>query len=90
MMILISIKKRIVLGNGNKYKTPAGFSDYQLERNYKSKDSTDVVLNVKVSRHGPMNGLITGLDNKKPVNVLIYTQQPIHILDAVYTLSHAK
>jgi penicillin amidase len=38
-----------------------------------------------------MNGLITGLDNKKPVAMSwIYTQQPIHILDAVYTLSHAK
>jgi penicillin amidase len=45
------------------------------------------VLNVKVSRHGPvMNGLITGLDNNEPVAMSwIYTQQPIHILDAVYT-----
>jgi penicillin amidase len=38
-----------------------------------------------------MNGLITGLDNNEPVAMSwIYTQQPIHILDAVYTLSHAK
>jgi penicillin amidase len=37
-----------------------------------------------------MNGLITGLDNNEPVMSWIYTQQPIHILDAVYTLSHAK
>jgi penicillin amidase len=37
-----------------------------------------------------MNGLITGLDNNEPVAMSwIYTQQPIHILDAVYTLSHA-
>jgi penicillin amidase len=36
-----------------------------------------------------MNGLITGLDNNEPVAMSwIYTQQPIHILDAVYT--HAK
>jgi penicillin amidase len=36
-----------------------------------------------------MNGLITGLD--EPVAMSwIYTQQPIHILDAVYTLSHTK
>jgi penicillin amidase len=35
-----------------------------------------------------MNNLIVGLDNKKPVYVLV-TQQPIHILDAVYALSHA-
>jgi hypothetical protein len=32
-----------------------------------------------------MNGLITGLDDNNGSNVLIYTQQPIHILDAVYT-----
>jgi penicillin amidase len=38
-----------------------------------------------------MNGLITGLDDNEPVAMSwIYTQQPIHILDAVYTLSHAK
>jgi penicillin amidase len=31
-----------------------------------------------------MNGLITGLDNNEPVAMSwIYTQQPIHILDAV-------
>jgi penicillin amidase len=39
--------------DGNKYKTPAGFSDYIIRGNYQSKDTTDVVLNVKVSRHGP-------------------------------------
>jgi penicillin amidase len=32
--------------DGNKYKTPAGFSDY-TRGNYQSKDTTDVVLNVK-------------------------------------------
>jgi penicillin amidase len=76
--------------DGNKYKTPAGFSDYTIRGNYQSK--TLLMLNVKVSRHGPvMNGLITGLDNNEPVAMSwIYTQQPIHILDAVYTLSHAK
>jgi penicillin amidase len=38
-----------------------------------------------------MNGLIAGLDDKKPVAMSwIYTQQPIYILDAVYALSHAK
>ncbi|MFT4983151.1 MAG: penicillin amidase [Flavobacterium sp.] len=80
-------------GNGNKYKTPTGFSDYVIRKEIiKVKDTTDVVLNVKVSRHGPvMNGLITGLDDKKPVAMSwIYTQEPIHILDAVYILSHAK
>jgi penicillin amidase len=38
-----------------------------------------------------MNGLITGLDNNEPVAMSwIYTQQPIHILDAVYTLTCKK
>jgi penicillin amidase len=46
-----------------KYKTPTGFSNYLNV--IKVKDSADVVLNVKVSRHGPiMNNLIVGLDNK--------------------------
>jgi penicillin amidase len=79
--------------NDNKYKTPTGFSDYITRKEIiKVKDSTDVVLNVKISRHGPvMNGLIAGLDDKKPVAMSwIYTQQPIYILDAVYALSHAK
>jgi penicillin amidase len=55
------------------------------------KDSTDIVMNVKVSRHPIMNDLIDGLNAKKPVAMSwIYTQQPLHILDAVYELSHAK
>jgi penicillin amidase len=37
-----------------------------------------------------MNGLITGLDNNEPVAMSWIYTQPIHILDAVYTLSHAK
>jgi penicillin amidase len=51
-----------------------------------------VVLNVKITRHGPVvNDLIDGLKNDKPVALSwIYTQQPIQILDAVYELSHAK
>ena len=77
----------------NEYLTPNGFSKYEIrKKTIKVKDSTDVVLNVKVSRHGPiMNDLIIGLTADKPVAMSwIYTQQPIHILDAVYALSHAK
>jgi penicillin amidase len=34
--------------DGNKYKTPAGFSDYTIrEEIISKKDTTDVVLNVK-------------------------------------------
>jgi penicillin amidase len=80
-------------GDANAYKTPKGFSQYVIRKKIiKVKDTADVVLNVKVSRHGPiMNDLIDGLSSKKPVSLSwIYTQQPIQILDAVYQLSHAK
>jgi penicillin amidase len=80
-------------GDANAYKMPSGFSTYEIrKKNIKVKDSADVILNVKVSRHGPiMNDLIDGLNKDKPVAMSwIYTQQPIQILDAVYALSHAK
>ena len=79
--------------NANEYKIPNGFSAYEIRKKaIKVKDSADVVLNVKVTRHGPvMNDLIDGLHQDKPVAMSwIYTQQPIQILDAVYALSHAK
>ncbi|MFV5691181.1 penicillin acylase family protein [Flavobacterium sp. LT1R49] len=79
--------------NANAYKTPKGFNAYEIrKKTIKVKDSVDVVLNVKVSRHGPiMNDLIDGLNKNKPIAMSwIYTQQPIQILDAVYRLSHAK
>jgi penicillin G amidase len=77
----------------NAYKTPNGFSSYEIrKKTIKVKDTVDVVLNVKVTRHGPiMNDLIDGLNKDKPVAMSwIYTQQPIQILDAVYRISHAK
>ncbi len=76
-----------------KYKTPDGYKNYEIRKEViKVKDSSDVVLTVKVSRHGPiMNDLIAGLDKNKPVALSwIYTQQPIMLLQAVYQLSHAK
>ena len=79
--------------DANKYKTPSGFSSYETRKKIiKVKDSTNVVLNLKVSRHGPvMNDMIDGLNKDKPVAMSwTYTQQPIQILDAVYMLSHAK
>lgn len=79
--------------DANKYKTPNGFSDYELRKKViKVKDSSDVLLNVKISCHGPiMNDMIEGLDKNKPVALSwIYTQQPIQILEAVYILSHSK
>jgi penicillin amidase len=79
--------------DAKKYKTPTGFKDYEIRKKIiKVKDTSDVILNIKVSRHGPIvNDLIDGLNKNQPVALSwIYTQQPIQILDAVYILSHAK
>ncbi|SMP37390.1 penicillin amidase [Flavobacterium hercynium] len=80
-------------GDSNQYQTPNGFSTYETrKKTIKVKDSSDVVLTLKSSRHGPiMNDLLERLDRKNPIAMSwIYTQQPIQILDAVYGLSHAK
>ena len=79
--------------DASQYKTPTGFATYESrKKTIKIKDTSDVVLTVKSSRHGPiMNDLLANLKSKKPVAMSwIYTQQPIQILDAVYGLSHAK
>ena len=80
-------------GDSSQYHTPAGFAKYEsIKKTIKVKDTSDVVLTIKSSRHGPlMNDLLERLDRKNPIAMSwIYTQQPIQILDAVYGLSHAK
>ncbi|OXB06666.1 penicillin acylase family protein [Flavobacterium plurextorum] len=80
-------------GDLNQYQTPTGFAAYEVrKKTIKVKDTSDVVLTIKSSRHGPvMNDLLDHLDKKNPIAMLwTYTQQPIQILDAVYGLSHAK
>lgn len=81
------------VGDSNQYQTPTGFAAYETrKKTIKVKDTSDVVLTIKSSRHGPiMNDLLDRLDRKNPIAMSwIYTQQPIQILDAVYGLSHAK
>ena len=81
------------LADANKYQTPNGLESYETRsKTIKVKDSSDVILNVKISRHGPiMNDILEGLHQQNPVAMSwIYTQQPIHILDATYSLCHAK
>ncbi|WP_456313639.1 penicillin acylase family protein [Pseudomonas shirazensis] len=81
------------VGDSTQYQTPTGFAAYKtIKKTIKVKDSSDVVLTVKSSRHGPiMNDLLERLDRKNPIAMSwTYTQQPIQILDAVYGLSHAK
>jgi penicillin amidase len=79
--------------NKNQYQTQKGYQNYEIvNKIIKVKDSSDVVLNIKVSQHGPiMNDLLKGLKIDKPVAMSwIYTKQPNHILDAVYAISHSK
>jgi penicillin amidase len=79
--------------NSSEYQTPDGFAKYEIrKKTIKVKDTSDVVLTIKSTRHGPiMNDLLERLDRKNPIAMSwIYTQQPIQILDAVYGLSHAK
>lgn len=79
--------------DANKYQTPNGLKSYQVnKKTIKVKDSLDVVLNLKISRHGPIvNSLIDGIHQKEPIAMSwVYTQQPIKILDATYSLCHAR
>jgi penicillin amidase len=80
-------------GDSNQYQTPTGFATYESrKKTIKVKDTSDVVLTIKSSRHGPiMNGLLDHLDKKNPIAMSwTFTREPIQILDAVYGLSHAK
>ncbi|TDW45831.1 penicillin amidase [Flavobacterium sp. 270] len=80
-------------GDANQYQTPTGFSTYEIiKKTIKVKDTSDVVMTIKSSRHGPiMNDILERLDKKNPIAMSwTYTREPIQILDAVYGLSHAK
>ena len=79
--------------NANQYKTKEGFKDYTVrQKEIKVKDSTSVALTIKETQHGAvMNGILKDFNPKQPVSFWwIYTHGENKILDAVYTLSHAK
>jgi len=79
--------------DASQYQTPTGFSKYEIrKKTIKVKDSSDVVLNIKSTRHGPiMNDFMERLEKKNPIAMSwTYTREPILILDAAYGLSHAK
>lgn len=79
--------------NENQYQTPEGFKNYQFsEKIIKVKDSSDVVLKIKKSHHGPLvNELVDGLKQDRPISMWwTYLQHKNQILEAVYTLSHAR
>lgn len=79
--------------NKSQYKTANGFQNYTIRKEtIKIKDSSDVVFEVRETQHGPiMNDLLDGIKGSKPVAMSwIFTQQPNHLLEAVYSLSHSK
>lgn len=79
-------------GDASQYQTPEGFAKYEIiKKTIKVKDTSDVVLTIKTTRHGPvMNDLLERLDRKNPIAMSwTYTREPIQILDAAYGLSHA-
>ncbi|WP_338408483.1 penicillin acylase family protein [uncultured Flavobacterium sp.] len=79
--------------NKNQYKTPTGFQNYKIRKEtIKVKDSSDVILEVKETLHGPvMNGFLDGINGAKPVTMSwVFTQQKNQMLEAVYSLSHSK
>ena len=79
--------------NKNQYKTVNGFKNYTIRREIiKVKDSSDVLLEVKETQHGPIiNGILDGIKGTKPVAISwLFTQQDNKMLEAVYSLSHSK
>lgn len=79
--------------NKNQYKTVNGFQNYTIRKEIiKVKDSSDVVMDVKETQHGPIiNGILEGIKGMKPVAMSwIFTQQDNKMLEAVYSLSHSK
>ena len=79
--------------NPNQYLTPSGYVNYKtVLKTIKVKDSTDVVVQVQHTIHGPiMSGLLDGLSIKKPIALSwIFTQYSNKALDAVYKINHAS
>ncbi|PHS51666.1 MAG: penicillin acylase family protein [Lutibacter sp.] len=76
----------------NKYKTPTGYEDYKTAiKTIKIKDSEEVTVLVKSTRHGPiMNDVIDAIPQTNPVAMSwVYTQFEGKTLDALYTISRA-
>ena len=79
--------------NPNQYKYKNEYKNYTVrKKTIKVKDSSDIILKVKESIHGPiMNDVMNTITSEKPIAMSwIYTQEKNEILDAVYHLSHSK
>lgn len=79
--------------NQNQYWYKKELKNFTIKRKtIKVKDSSDIVLNIKESIHGPIiNDVMMGSFSKKPLSLSwIYTKEKNQILDAVYHLSHSN
>ena len=76
----------------NKYKTPSGYEAYKTtSKTIKVKDSEDVTIKIRNSRHGPiMNDVIDEISQTDPIAMSwMYTQFDVEVLDALYKISNA-
>lgn len=79
--------------NKSQYKTASGFQDYKIRKiTIKVKDSSDVVLDINETQHGPIiNDFLDGIKSAKPVSISwIYTQQNNQALEGLHAISHSR
>lgn len=79
--------------NKNQYKTPNGYANYKIvTKTIKVKNSKDVTIEVKNTRHGPIINTVID-DNFSGDNPIamswVYTKLDIELLNAFYTISRA-
>jgi penicillin amidase len=79
--------------NPLEYQTKDGFKKYGIiKKTIKVKDEADVVIEVKVSQHGPiMNDLIEHVDDERPMAIQwVYTRLENQLLQLSHQMSHAN
>ena len=79
--------------NPLEYQTKEGFKKYDIiQKTLKVKGEEDVVIEVKVSEHGPiMNDLIDHIDEERPMAIQwIYTRLDNQLLGLSHQLSHSN
>jgi penicillin amidase len=78
--------------NPLEYQTKDGFKKYDIvKKTIKVKGEADIVIEVKVSQHGPiMNDLIEHVDDERPMAIQwIYTKLDNELLQLSHQMSHA-
>ena len=78
--------------NPLEYQTKDGFKKYDIiKKTIKVKDAADVVIEVKISQHGPiMNDLIEHVNDERPMAIQwVYTRLENQLLQLSHQMSHA-